>query len=308
MSAPEPALILFTHYGDEWIRGSERCLLDLLTHIDRRRFKPVLWCNAETLASAVKPLEVPAHVSRFSILLDWAPPRYDLGRYFQLVQQGRRLVRQYGARLLHSNSVAPTQWLFPVARSAQVPLVTHIHAPYAQRERFTLGLHQATLAVGVTHGCIEGMIEDGFPVSRTTTIYNGVDLGTWQGWDHKGLRTSLGIGPEEIVITQVGSLIHRKGHDILLRAFAELRRLRPQCRLLIVGDGPDRPAIEQLARELHLDSSVQFLGFIPAPPGVVFRDATDIAVSPSRVEGFGLTVIEAAWGRMPVVGPRRTAR
>jgi glycosyltransferase involved in cell wall biosynthesis len=108
------------------------------------------------------------------------------------------------------------------------------------------------------------------------------------------------------VITQAGSLIHRKGHDVLLQAFAKLRRLRPQCHLLIVGDGPDRAAIEQFSRELQLDSAVHFLGFIPGPPGVVFRDATDVTVSPSRAEGFGLTVIEAGAAGCPVVATETT--
>ena len=301
-----PAAILFTHFGKEWIRGSERALLDLLTHIDRRRFQPVVWCNAETLASEVRALEIPVHVSKFSILLDWVPPRYDIVRYAALVREGRRLVRQYNIRLLHSNSAAPTQWLLPVARSVGLPLLSHLLAPYVERERFTLGLHQATLVVGVTSGCIEGLLKDGLPASRTMTIHCGVDLTAWRGWDQRGLRASLGIGPEEIVITQVGSLIHRKGHDVLLRAFSEVRSQRPQCRLLIVGDGPDRPAIEALSRELDLGASVHFLGFVDPPPGVIFRDATDIAVSPSRAEGFGLTVIEAGAAGRAVVATSTT--
>jgi glycosyltransferase involved in cell wall biosynthesis len=87
---------------------------------------------------------------------------------------------------------------------------------------------------------------------------------------------------------------------VLLRAFAELWRQRPHCRLIIVGDGPTRPEIEALSRELHLEAAVHFVGHV-APGGVVFRDATDIAVSPSRAEGFGLTVIEAGAASRPVV-------
>jgi glycosyltransferase involved in cell wall biosynthesis len=307
VSAPRPpAPILFTHYGEEWIRGSERCLLDLLTHLDRRRFAPVVWCNADTLARAVRDLDLPVAVSPFSILFDWRPPRYRFGRYLHLVRTGSRLVRQYGTRLLHSNSVAPTQWLFPVARRARIPLVTHIHAPYVQRERLTLGLHQATVAVGVTRGCLDGLLADGFPEARTATIYNAVDFSGWDQWNLRPWRTELGFGPEDLVIAQAGSLIRRKGHDLLLRAFRELHRARPHCRLLIVGDGPDRSSIEACARELEVGPWVRFTGFITPPPGVVFRDVADIAVSPSRAEGFGLTVIEAGAAGCPVVATDTT--
>jgi L-malate glycosyltransferase len=162
-----------------------------------------------------------------------------------------------------------------------------------ERDRFTLGMHQATLSVGVTHGCVADLVADGLPEERTATIYNAVDLAAWDGWDETDLRARLGIGEDEIVITQTGSLIHRKGHDLLLHALEELRRTHAGCHYVVVGDGPERGSIERLTARLGLEDVVHFLGFVPCPPGVVFRDATDIAVSPSRLEGFGLTVIEA---------------
>ncbi|HJU65599.1 MAG TPA: glycosyltransferase family 4 protein, partial [Gemmatimonadaceae bacterium] len=220
--------------------------------------------------------------------------------FLSLVRRGRSLVRTYGVRLLHSNSGAPTQWLVPVARSERIPLVSHLHVPYGRRDRFVMGLHQATLAVGVTHGCIEGVLADGMPASRTKTIYNAVDLSVWGAGDETGLRARLGIEPDDIVLTRVGSLIHRKGVDLILRAFATLKRERRQCHLLIVGEGPDRPRLEALRDELGLQGSAHFLGLVPSA-GAVLRDATDIAVSPARVEGFGLTVIEAGAAGLPVV-------
>lgn len=301
-----PAPILFTHYGENWIRGSERTLLDLLTHIDRNRFQPVLWCNGEMVAAEARKLDVPVHVSRFTVLYDWEPPRYDFAQFAALVREGRRLVREHGIRVLHANSAAPNQWLVPVARSTRVPLLCHLLAPYSTRERFTLGVHLATLVAGVTKGCTDDLLEDGMPASATSTIYCGIDLGAWAGWDQRGLRERLGIHPEHIVLTQVGSLIRRKGHDILLRALADLRRVRPNVRLLIVGDGPDRARLEALTRELGLHDIVHFLGFVESPAGVVFRDATDIAVSPSRVEGFGLTVAEAGAAGRPVIATATT--
>jgi len=301
-----PAPILFVHYGHDWIRGSERCLLDLLEHLDRDRFRPILWCNGQTLAGEARKLDVPVVVDRFSILLGYDAPRVDLTHYARLLSRAGRLIREHDVRILHANGVAPTQWLFPVARRLALPLLTHVHAPYNTRDRITLGLHHTSLAVGVTQGCLDDLLTDGFPPERTVTIHNGVDFSTWEAWDERGLRGRLGIAPDDVIITQVGSLIHRKGHDILLRALAELRGDHPRCRLIIVGDGPDRAGIEALVEELGLRDVVHFLGFTPCPPGVVFRDATDIAVSPSRMEGFGLTVVEAGAAGCPVVATATT--
>ncbi len=303
MNPPTP--ILFTHYGENWIRGSERCLLDLLTHIDRDRFQPIVWCNTPVLAAAIRELGVPVHQSTFSILLHWTPPRYDLVRYVGLVREGLRLVRRYGVRVLHSNSAAPNQWLLPVARIARRPLLAHLLTVYNLRERCTLGLHQATLAVGVSRGCVEGLVEDGMPAARTKVIYCGVDAALAGAGDERGLRSRLGIKPVDIVLTRVGSLIHRKGVDLMLRAFAELRAECPNCHLLVVGEGPDRNQLEALAARLGLQGSVHFLGLVPSA-GAVLRDATDIAVSPARSEGFGLTVIEAATFGLPIVATNTT--
>jgi glycosyltransferase involved in cell wall biosynthesis len=298
MTSPQP--ILFTHYGANWIRGSERCLLDLLAHLDRERYAPVLWCNASALADAASGLDLPVHLSRFSILFDHAPPRYAVANYLRLVREARRLVRHYGIRLLHSNGGAPTQWLLPVARAARRPLVLHLHAVYSRRDRCLLGLHQASLAVGVSGGCVQGLLDDGMPSSQVRVIHNGVDPAQLARGDERGLRARLGIRLDDTVVVQVGSLIHRKGVDLLLNAFVHLRKEHPSSHLIVAGDGPERISLQRLAHALALDGHVHFLGFVESS-GALFRDVADIVVSPSRGEGFGLTVIEAGWFGVPVV-------
>jgi glycosyltransferase involved in cell wall biosynthesis len=265
----------------------------------------VVWCNAETLAREVRKLELEAHVSRFAILLHWDRPRFDVAQWWRQVREGRALVRRHGIRLLHSNSAAPCQWLLPVARAERLPLLVHLHAPYQLRERMTLGLHQATLVVGVTRGCIEGLLADGMPAARTKTIYNGVDPATFAVGDERGLRARLGIPADAVVLARVGSLIHRKAVDVMLRVFARLRAERRGVQLLIAGEGPDRAALEAQARALGVADAAHFLGYVPST-GALLRDATDIAVSPARMEGFGLTVIEAGLAGKPVVATDTT--
>lgn len=85
-----------------------------------------------------------------------------------------------------------------------------------------------------------------------------------------------------------------------MHAFAQLRQERPGCHLLVVGEGPDRPKLEALTRQLGLENAAHFLGLVDSA-GAVLRDATDIAVSPARDEGFGLTVIEAGVFGRPIV-------
>ena len=103
----------------------------------------------------------------------------------------------------------------------------------------------------------------------------------------------------------VARLVRQKGLDILIRAMRLIRGAVPDARLLIAGDGPDRPALEQLARELGLEGSLSFLGHRD-DIGELMRRAW-ILVHPARWEGFGLVLLEAMREGLPVVAARVSA-
>ena len=148
--------ILFTHYGENQIRGSERCLLDLIKHLDKELFAPIVWCNSELLEAEVKKLNIRVIRSDFSILFGWLSPRYDFVGFLSTIRQGLDIVRSEQIDLLHANSGAPNQWLNLIGRISKLPLVSHLHSRYPLRDRLTLGLHKTSLAVGVRLGYISG--------------------------------------------------------------------------------------------------------------------------------------------------------
>jgi len=302
-AAGGPVPILFVHYGEEWIRGSERCLLDVLAHLDRARFRPVAWCNAAAMAAEIGRLGVPVTTSRFPVLLDWSPPRADVAGFRALVRQGRALVQEHGVRLVHANSGAPSQWMLPAARAEHVPLLVQLHANYDLRGRCIFGLHHATRLVGVSHETVRGLLDDGVPPARVRVVHNGIDLVRLGRPDARGLRAELGIAPDEVVIASVGSLIPRKGFDVLLRAFARVRAASPRTRLLVVGAGPERAALEALARELGLGDGALFLGE-RTDTGAIHRDAADLAALASREEALPLSVLEPMGFGRAVVATR----
>jgi glycosyltransferase involved in cell wall biosynthesis len=99
------------------------------------------------------------------------------------------------------------------------------------------------------------------------------------------------------VILGAGRLTHQKGFDLLLRAFAIVRG-RIEARLIVVGDGPERPALERLALELGVAEEVALPGFTNDAPSYMAR-ASCVALS-SRWEGFGLVIVEALAAGAPV--------
>jgi glycosyltransferase involved in cell wall biosynthesis len=97
----------------------------------------------------------------------------------------------------------------------------------------------------------------------------------------------------------VGRLASQKGFDILLTAFAHFRKQRPGAELTILGEGPDRAALEAQARTLGIEGSVHFPGQCNNVLAQV--SAADIFVSSSRYEGFSNAILEAmALGRVVV--------
>jgi glycosyltransferase involved in cell wall biosynthesis len=305
-SHQHPTTILFTHYGDEWIRGSERCLLDLLTHLDRDRFIPVVWCNSETMANAVRALNVRVEVTAFPLLLGWRQPRFDIRSFIGLVRQGIQRVKADNVSLIHANSGAPNQWLNWVARACKIPLLTHLHARYLLRDRITLGLHQVAMSVGVSPPVIEALLQDGMPSERTCVIPNGIDTDALDQQSPVNIRKMLGLdqhkGKREFLIVTTGSLIKRKGMDLIISAISGLNQSGVPAHLAIIGEGPERAHLEQQIQQQGLSDRVHLLGERNDVAGLL-RGGVDLFVSAAHEEVFGLVLAEASLARLAVVAP-----
>lgn len=114
-------------------------------------------------------------------------------------------------------------------------------------------------------------------------------LHTLESWRQHGRRTLLGMG----------RLVPQKGFDLLLRAFADLAPAHADWRLMILGDGPERPHLEALARELRLTGLAVFPGRT-AWPWAALRLA-ELFVLPSRYEGFPNALLDALACGVPAV-------
>jgi glycosyltransferase involved in cell wall biosynthesis len=101
------------------------------------------------------------------------------------------------------------------------------------------------------------------------------------------------------VLLCVGRLIPIKGHIVLLRAFAEARKRVPSLELRLAGRGPLEPALHALVKELEIEDSVRFLGYV-APVQRALEEAA-IVVVPSMGEGFGMVALEAMERARPVI-------
>ena len=109
---------------------------------------------------------------------------------------------------------------------------------------------------------------------------------------------------EPFTFCALGGLRSIKGYDILLRAFEEVRKAYPDCKLVIGGDGPEKEKLLALRDELELQESVVFPGSIPVDQRKAFFAGKSAFICSSLTETFSMVVIEALASGLPVVATK----
>jgi glycosyltransferase involved in cell wall biosynthesis len=139
------------------------------------------------------------------------------------------------------------------------------------------------------------MIDHGMPSERITTHYTGVDQQLFRPRQRAEQKQKLGVtGP---LILTAGALIPGKGQRLAVAALEHI----PGGTLILVGDGPDKKALQRLASQLNLRSRVRLLGNVPHSEVAALMAAADVMLLPSRSEGLANVWVEALASGTPVV-------
>lgn len=159
-------------------------------------------------------------------------------------------------------------------------------------------LNRLDAVIALSHGVADDLRSNWQVGSRRMSVVHNA------GFDH--LTRSMSEAPLPVgvakthryTIAACGRLSRQKGYPVLLRAFARVVS-QHDCALWIVGDGPDRRALEDLSRELGIRKHVTFFGYRTNP--YPFMRQADVFVLSSLYEGFGNVITEAMWLGTPVV-------
>lgn len=142
----------------------------------------------------------------------------------------------------------------------------------------------------------------------TITIPNIVDLSEFgnRAEHHVEKVTDFGAHPlsadsHHPRFLSAASMNYGKGFDILIRAYAKLLETNPDCSLTIMGDGPEMPAIRNLATQLGVNGTLTFTGTYVRSDFAAELSRSDVFVLPSRSETFGLVYAEALAAGIPVI-------
>jgi glycosyltransferase involved in cell wall biosynthesis len=202
----------------------------------------------------------------------------------------------------HSSTDTWTAAIACAALSAAPPLVRTRHiSAHAPRNAATRWLYTRAAARIVTTGerLRRQVIEEtGASAERVVSIPTGIDLERFHPGDRAAARTALGLAPGGALVGIVATLRSWKGHRHLLAAFAALAS--PDARLVVVGDGPQRSALEAQARELGLAERARFVG--NQADVAPWMRALDLFCLPSYAnEGVPQALMQAMACGLPVV-------
>jgi teichuronic acid biosynthesis glycosyltransferase TuaC len=242
----------------------------------------------------------------------WAAPTLGLAL--------RRLRRSFGFELIHAHNAVPAGDAVRRAR-VEVPLVVSVHGgdvlytgadppigSAAGAAAVARGLGAARLVLANSRGIAELSHTHG--AGETRVVHLGTYLPSPQ---HSSRRTesparagmmrigSRASGPS---LVTVAHLVARKRHGDVLRALAVLSQRHPTLRYEIIGEGPERVALEGLAARLGITERVQFHGQLPPKQAVEQARGCTLFVMPSTEEAFGVAYIEAMAGGVPAIGCR----
>ncbi len=158
------------------------------------------------------------------------------------------------------------------------------------------------LVIAPTPGVRDFLLRLGV-TTRVEVLPTGVDPQRFRQGDPTWLRRSynLGNGP---VLLFVGRLGREKNLGLLIRAYSRVRAVHPDCRLVLVGDGPEEPALRAQARSLGVADGVVFTGRFGDRELANAYAAADVFVFPSVTETQGIVLLEAQAAGLPVVTVR----
>jgi glycosyltransferase involved in cell wall biosynthesis len=136
---------------------------------------------------------------------------------------------------------------------------------------------------------------------RLRVLYYGIDLEPFrQPVDRVKVRRELNIPFDALVIGHVGRFNEQKNHNFLIEITAEIAKIEPNVRLLLIGDGPLRTFIENKVKALGLIDNVIFAGIRSDIPRLM-KGAMDVFLLPSLFEGLPIVGIEAQASGLPLV-------
>jgi len=222
----------------------------------------------------------------------------------------------------HFDVVCVHDWLSSIAgiitkNETEIPVAFHVHSTEWGRSggkgsqvvshlEWAMG-QAADRIVTVSHAMREDLTRHGWPRSKISVVWNGVDPERYNPdscnpKDVEKIRDKYGVRPDERMVLFLGRLTWVKGVRNLVQAMPLVLKEYPKTKLVILGKGEEQRDVVETAARLGVESSVRCcFEFVPEEERILHYAAADLCVFPSIYEPFGIVSLEAMSMAKPIV-------
>jgi glycogen synthase len=285
--------LFWPHIGGAEIFGS-----NLIVALQKRGYEFIVVTRQDSPALPSKENHKGIQVYRFPFWTTFTD-RNAVDRLVHVRRQVIQLKRTFSPDLVHLQGYGPSSVLFHLTTMNACPapvLFTLINEPSAhgaEHESLKRVLRSADWVTGKA-ATVLAQARRLMPeiIPRSSVIYNGLEV--------------LPVLPEPLPVESprllcLCRLSRQKGIDLVLKALASITDRLPKVRLIIAGDGPERPQLERQAAGLGVEDKVDFVGWVsPAKVPALINTATAVLM-PSRTEGLPSVALQAAMMARPLV-------
>ena len=281
------------------IGGCENGIVNLVNNMDLERFQFSILSLSANCDSARR-------IKRKDVICEVVEKR--LGNDLSLPFKLASFLRKHRVHIVHTHGWGTFLEGLLAAKMAGISVVMHGEHGTDQLDRwyrrvaYRLGVLGTNKILTVSKYLRTRLINHSHvPSDKIETISNGVDTRLFiQAQELRATkRRELGFGDSDVVVGTIGRPCYEKNYGMLLKASAVVAEKQEKFFLLIIGEGPDRAALQQLTNTLGINNRVTFLG--KRDDTVALLNAMDVFVLSSRSEGLPNTILEAMSVGLPVL-------
>lgn len=261
----------------------------------------VLHCPAHNLKRIYNlDLASPVSRTRLKYLREFRPDIIHVHNEFSIGLSGMAIAKIFKVPLVYTLHTMYDDYIYYIAPKPLIPLTKKLSHRY-----FRMFPQNAAVVTGPSKKCQEYTYEIGSD-KKVEVIPNPVELDafapqTSTPQQRAQIREQYHIPQDATVACFVGRLGREKSVDVLLRFWAQEMKPQDNMRLLIIGDGPEKEPLEQLAQQLGITDTVVFTGKVLHPDLPPYVHTCDIYVTASLSDTNSISMLEGMAGGLPVL-------
>ncbi len=230
--------------------------------------------------------------------------------YIKAKQQYQTFFKKHHFDIVHFNLMSYSFFeLIESAKKENIPIILHSHTADVKFDsiktqildyigKYKVKKNDYSIKIACSKKAGIYMFND-FNNQHFKVYYNGIDTHKfiYNDKNRHNIRAQFNIHNNDFVIGNVGRFVKSKNQTFLLKIFYEIQKIKPQSKLILIGDGPEKNNIIKEIEKLNLKEKVILTGFVNNVNA--YMSAFDTFVFPSLFEGLGLVILEAQTSGLP---------